>query len=147
MQNLIKDNFQKYYKLIMDNLEEYSYREKRYGVEYSLTLWLSDNNVNFKDFIDHKRKTDMFIELEKNLCCIILDSTTSQNAIKATSNLQTAFQNKNFGKKLYTSVVFSEDYENNENMIKDLFYVLEYSISNNMDNIVIDKSQMLLQNR
>ena len=56
--------------------------------------------------------------------------------------MQTEFQYKYFNEKLFISVVAAEDYNNDRVMINSLFDILEYAISNNIDNIVIDKDQL-----
>ncbi len=146
MREQIKIDRKKYYKEILDNLDEYAYRDKRYHINFSLAIGLSDETIDLSEFKNSKRKTDKFISLEKNLYCIVLDCTNDNSEIKATLNLQHEFQEKHFGKKLFIGVVCSKDYDNENNMINSLFDILEYSIDNNMNGIVVDKSQMLTQN-
>jgi hypothetical protein len=120
------------------------YRNKRYNLDFSLAIGLSYDQINLEKFIDSKRKTDNFIHLEDYLYCMVLDGASYESAIKATSNLQTQFQTQYFNKKLYIAVVASSEFDNENIMVNSLFDILEYSISHNMDNMVIDKSQMLL---
>jgi len=147
MINVVKNNRQKYLQEIISHLDDYSYRSKRYNIEFSLAIGLCNESIDLTTFINFKRKTDTFITLETNLCCIVLDCTAADSAIKTASNLLSVFQSKYFNKELFTAVVTSKDYDDNNNrMINDLFDILDYSVSNNMDNLVLDQSQMLEQN-
>ena len=105
---------------------------------------MTDDNMNLEGFVDSKRKTDNFIHLENHLYCVVLDGADYDASIKATSNLQTQFQTKYFDKKLYVAVVTAKEYDSDTVMVNSLFNILEYSVSNNMDNMLIDKFQVLL---
>lgn len=143
MINLIKNNRRNYHQKIIDKLGDYAYRMKRYDLDFSVAIGFSEDEVNLAEFISIKRRTDEFIVLEDNLCCIILDGADSNSAIKAASNLQTEFQHRHFNTKLFVSVVTAKDYDNDAVMINSLFDILEYSILNNMDNMVIDNHQII----
>lgn len=142
MLNYIKENKHKYYDAIIKNLDEYSYRNKRYHIEFSIAVTLCDVEVDFKDFIDNKRKTDTLIPLEKNLCCLILDCAPSKSALKAAENMQAEFRKKYFDKKLYTAVVSSKNYDSDKMMLESLFDILEYSIEHNIENPLDDIHHM-----
>ena len=143
MINLIKTNRNNYLSMIHDNMNEYSYRNKRYNINYAVAVGLCDNDIALNNFGNLARETDKFIILEDNLCSIILDCTPVHHAIKAASNMQTAFQNQYFNKSLFTSVVSSEDYTCNHKMINSLFDTLEYAITENMDNMVVDAHHLM----
>lgn len=142
MISTLKNNRQSYFETIASSLEEYSYRNKRYHVDFAIALGLCKENVNFGEFIKSQRKTDELILLEDNLCCAIFDSAPTKSAIKATSNMLTKFKNKNSDKQLYTGVVSSKDYESDKTMLNSLFDILEYSINNNMPDVIMDKQHI-----
>jgi len=135
---LIDENREKYTTLISEKIKNFIYREKRYGQHFSLTVGLTEVGVDLTDYEEHIRQTDEFIILEDNLCCIILDSTSSESGLKAANNMLAGFQSHHFSKPLYSSVVSSDEYPEEQKLVDELFYVLKYSIKNNMDNIVID---------
>ena len=142
MIKLLRKKRKIYLDKIISNLDEYLYRSKRYNFEFSLALGLADEKMNLENFSEMKRKTDAYIHLEDNLYCIVLDGTSADTAIKATSNLQTMFQRKYFNVQLFISVVSSSEYNNEYVMVNSLFDIMEYSINNNMDNLVMDKGQI-----
>ena len=142
----ILTNRKKYHKIIADYIDDYTYRSDRYDADYSVAVILCDSDIHLGNFLQHIRQTDKFIILEKNLCCIILDSSPSDVGIKAASNIQTEFQSMNFGKELFTCVVTFKDYNDEYKMINSLFDILEYALSYKIDNIVVDQNQMLSQN-
>ncbi len=138
MLNYIKENKRDYYDAIVKNLDEYSYRNKRYHIEFSIAISLCDVDVDFKDFMDNTRKTDTLIPLEKNLCCLVLDCAPADSALKAAENMQAKFHKKYFDKKLYTAVVSSKNYDSDKIMVESLFDMLDYSIEHNIENPIAD---------
>lgn len=142
----ILSNRKKYHEIIVDYISDFTYRSDRYNEDYSIAVILCDSSIDLGNFLHHTRQTDKFIVLEKNLCCVILDSSSSDVGIKAASNIQTEFQSKNFGKHLFTCVVTFKDYNDEYKMINSLFDILEYALSYNISNFVVDKDQMPSQN-
>jgi len=131
-----------YYDAIMKSLDEYSYRNKRYNIEFAIAIGLCNVNVDFKDFIKNKRKTDTLIPLEENMCCLVLDCAPAESAVKATSNMQVSFHDKYSERQLFTGVVSSKDYDSDQTMVDSLFDILEYSIANNMEGLIADVHNM-----
>lgn len=140
-------NRKKYHKIILDYINDFTYRSDRYNADYSIAIVLCDSDINLGNFLQHTRQTDKFIILEKNLCCVVLDSSPSEVGIKAASNIQTEFQSINFGKELFTCVVTFKDYNDEYKMINSLFDILEYALSYRIDNVVVDQGQVLRDNR
>ena len=66
MLDLLKNKRQTYQQNIMSNLEEYSYRHKRYNVEYAIAVGLCDNDVDFSDL-----GTGTFIDQEDHIHAVI----------------------------------------------------------------------------
>lgn len=139
----LHENRHNYHKIIIPNIEEYAYRKHRYNIEYAVSLSLCEQNFDLSKIDTHKRKTDKLIILENNFICLVLDAVNIKSAIKATSNLQTNFQTQCFGHKLYTCVVNSCDHESEFELINYLLDILEYAISNNMDGLIVDQTQIL----
>ena len=146
MLNLVRNNRQNYLETIISSLNDYSYRNKRYQIDFAIAIGLCEESVDFSEFIENKRKTDKLILLEDNLCCAIFDCAPAESAIKATSNMLSEFQNKNSDKQIYTSIVNSRDYDSDKMMIDSLFDILEYSVDNDIHGVVTNKEQMETSN-
>ena len=140
--NLIQDNKKKYASIIQERINNFSYRSQRYGHVFSLSIALCEEGIDLRGYCNHKRKSDEFIVLEENLCCLVLDCTDTSSGVKAANNILTSFQSHNFSKTLYSSIISSDEHPESEKMIHELFYVLKYAIENNMDNIVVDAHSM-----
>ncbi len=140
--NLIQDNKKQYASIIQERINNFSYRSQRYGHVFSLSVALCEKGIDLRGYCDYKRQSDVFIVLENNLCCLILDCTDANSGVKAANNMLTSFQSHNFSKTLYSSIISSDEYPESERMINELFYVLKYAIENNMDNIVVDAHSM-----
>lgn len=128
MLNFEKNNRQKYLEDIISNLEEYAYRSKRYHVNFAIALGFCNREVNLSDFIGIKRKTDKYISLEKNLCCVVFDCIDSQTSIRAAENLQSQLQSNCLERELFLGVVTSLEYESPAKMANFLFDMLEKSL-------------------
>ena len=134
---------QDYHKNIKSALEHYAYRGDRYDIDFSVAIGLSDNDIDLRPFSSYTRKSDAFLILEKNLCCVVLDCTPAGGGMKAAENMLVGFQQRFFGRSLYSSVVWYREYRDVNKMVHHLFDILEYSISNNMDNMVVDPTQVI----
>lgn len=143
MINMIKENRKIYHNIIVNKIDDYFYKRKRYGQHFSLVVALSDPDTDIKAFNEHNRQTDKFILLEKNLCCEIFDGTTAESGIKAASILLTSFENHVYLKRIFISIVFSKDYNTSSQMVSRLFDILEYAYAHNMENMVVDNSLMI----
>lgn len=143
MIDMINDNYEEFHQKIFDKLSDYSYREQRYNLDFSIVIALCDENVDSSKLINIKRQTDELIILKDNLFCIVLDGASSASEVKAASHIQTEFLNMFGDKKLFIAVVTVQDYINHNDMIDSLFKVLKYSIVSNTHNIIVDKDLTL----
>jgi len=140
----IKENrINSYQKEILEKIDNFSYRFKRYNQHFSLAIGFCDESIDMRNFGENKRQTDLFIILEKNLCCIVLDCAPSGCDIKAASNLLSQFQNSFFDKEIFTCVISSEEVQESSKMVSQLFDILIYSLERNMNNMIVDSQQML----
>ena len=139
----LKKNRRKYHKNIKEAVEHYAYRGDRYNINFSIAIGVSDEDIDLSSFSEFTRKSDAFLILEKNICCIILDCTPPGGGMKAAGNMLTGFQQRFFGRSLYSSVVCYSDYQDINKMVNHLFDVLEFAIDHNMDNLVVDPSQVI----
>ena len=143
MINIIKDNRSKYHSIIVNRIDDYFYKRKRYDQHFSLAIGLSDPNVDISVYAEHNRQTDMFITLEKNLCCEVFDGTSAESGIKAADILLTDFESHFYAKRIFASIVFSKDYDTSSPMVNRLFDILEYAYSHNMENMIVDNSLLI----
>lgn len=145
---LFQNNRHKYHDEILNNIKDNLYRKNRYHFDFALAIAVCDTNISMHKFQSSIRDTDKFIRLEDNLCTVVLDGISSSSAIKASTNLQAKFESEYFREKLYISVIDSSENHQDTNgykMINSLLDVLEYSISNNISNEVVDYYQMECQ--
>jgi len=142
MFKLKKENINKYYKTITDAVDDFSYRRKRYAINYSVAIGLCDSKIDMKDFIYSKRQTDLVIPLEDNLYCVVFDATPMKYAIQAISNLKVRFKKAYGAQNIYISAVNTKDYYNEDEMISALFEILKYSIKHDMEGLVTDANKM-----
>jgi len=143
MINTIKENRSKYQDVIVKKIDDYFYKRKRYNQHFSLAIGLTDPDVDVSTYREHNRQTDMFIKLEKNLCCEVFDGTSEESGIKAAGVLLTNFESHFGAKRIFASIVFSNNYDTSSQMVHRLFDNLEYSYSQNMVNMVVDNSLMI----
>lgn len=139
----IRQNRQGYLETIDSRTTDFFYRTERYKQSYSIAIGFTNPEIDLSGFASYTRQTDDFIVLEKNICAVVLDCAPANCGIKAATNMLSGFQSLNFGQRLYTSVVSSENQSSSKMMINQLFDVLEYSIANNMDNMVVDPDNMM----
>lgn len=125
MFELSKDKRNEYFEKIMDSLEEYSYRQKRYNVNFAVALVQHDMEISLEDFIQIKRKTDRYIRLENNLCCIIFDCVDIDSSQKAMKNIKAQLEGSSIDKEIFVRYISSVECENASKIVNSLFDMLE----------------------
>lgn len=128
---------------LSQGIKDFAYRYKRYGINYSVTIGYSPENVDFSHVVEHIRNSDRFITLDSNTCAVILDCADDECGIKASNNLLTHFQGEYFSTTLYACLVTASNYSTPALMTHELFYLLAYAIENNMNNILVEHSQVI----
>ena len=139
----IKENISEFHKVIMKNIEEYAYRAKRYDSKFSIMLFCKRENIDidFEKLEDKLRKTDKLIRLNDDLWCIVLDSTTDKTYTKATENIALLLQKLYYGKNLF---IASQEFDSNYlGMLNELFYKLEYAVTNDVYDTVIEQDYII----
>lgn len=130
MFSLEKKNRQKYFNEIVSNLDEYSYRNKRYNINYAIALGFCTKDVNLSDLVDVKRRTDKYIPLEDNLCCVVFDCIDSESSLKAAQNLKTEIEKSCLNEDFFMRVATSIEHESALKMTNSLFDNLELFLRN-----------------
>lgn len=126
----IKKNRSSYSQEIINKLDEYSYRSKRYQINFALLLIYCKKDINLAEIIDVKRRTDRYISLDKNLCCVVFDCIDSESSKKAASNLQKQVQQSCLNEDLFIEVITSMECESTSKMTNHLFDTLEKFLYN-----------------
>lgn len=125
---------------------DFEYRYRRYEINYSIAIGLTTEEIDMSALSSFIRSSDRFVVLTPNICAVILDSAGDQEGIKAANNLLTYFQNHFFGHTLYAAVSTASNHLDAAQLIHEAFDLLEYAISNNMNNLVVDSSQVIAPN-
>lgn len=126
----VKKSRQNYVQEIISNLDEYSYRNKRYHMNFALALIYCTKDISLNDIIDVKRRTDKYISLDKNLSCVVFDCIDSESSQRAALNLQKQVENSCLNEDLFMEVITSMEYESAPKMTNYLFDTLEEFLYN-----------------
>lgn len=140
MSRFEKDNRQKYLNEIIGNLEEYSYRSKRYHINYAVALCFCAKDISLNELVTVKRKTDKYITLESNLCCVVFDCIDAESSKRAAQNLKTEVEESCLGQDFFIHVATSLEYESPLKLTNSLFVKLEEFLETlkSEDNLVIN---------
>lgn len=128
---------------LLNSIQDYEYRAKRYDIEYSVVLVYTVEPIDFSTISHHIRQTDVQIVCEQYLFAVILDCADTQKGIKAANNLFTYLQTVYFAHTIFASVETSQKNRSAEKMITDLIRLIDYAIEHNMNDSVIDSSQIM----
>ncbi len=143
MINVFKEKRQTLQAKLLHEATDYEYRFKRYHLNYSIAIGFTPESIDMTPLSAFIRASDRFVVLEPNICAIILDGTADEGGIKAANNLLTYFQNHFFGHSLFASVATASNFIDASHLVHEVFDLLEYAIANNMDNLLIDSSQVI----
>jgi len=126
MFSLEKERRQRYCNEVIHALEEYSYRYKRYHINFALALcYCSKDGALLSDLVDIKRKTDRLILLDDNLCCVVFDCIDDETSKKAAQNLEAQIQGHCTNGDYFMRVLSSIECESALKMCDSLFDALE----------------------
>ncbi|HQS66495.1 MAG TPA: hypothetical protein PLM93_04820 [Sulfuricurvum sp.] len=142
------DTFNEYRKRfqeqLLNDISGYHYRFTRHHQPYSIALvYVSETDVSLDTFETHLRESDTIIFLKANLCAIIFDDANEEQGLKAAENLLSLVQDICFTKHLYMAVVTVNSDINDFQTVHDLFDLIAYALDHNMDNSVLEKSQII----
>ncbi len=96
----IVEKYNLYKSAIIDYIEEFTYRKKRYyGVDFTVSPFLSDQKLDI-DFIERSiRDSDKALMLDENMVGVIFDFANVESGLKETENLMTMLEPKLFNAK------------------------------------------------
>lgn len=124
-------------------IKDFAYRFKRYNINYSIAIGHTTEDIDLNQISNFIRSTDRFIVLNHSTYAIILDCSDEIRGIKAANNILTHYQGIFFSIPLYITIVTASNYEADAKMIHELFYLLDYAIKHNMNNILLEHSQLI----
>jgi len=136
----LKDNRQTYYNLLIENIADYIYREKRYSTRFSVVLIYNENSVlaDTETLQNNFRETDKLIPINSHLIFAIFDSVNDDSYLKAAENLCKTLQKAHYKERFFSSTANSVEFNTNYlDMTNKLFERLEYAIKNNIFNSVV----------
>lgn len=119
-------NYQDYKQKILDEIGKYSYRKRRYNVDFTIALYIASEEMSF-DFIQEKiRDTDKLVALDTNFIAVVFDFATEDGGFKAAENLLALLEPRLFSGEIYISVVNSHEHaDDNEHVHKALDLLIE----------------------
>ncbi|MDP2849770.1 MAG: hypothetical protein Q8O20_01715 [Sulfuricurvum sp.] len=144
MINTLNQQRQNFQEQLIKEITEFHYRFNRYHTKYSIALaYISEENGDLSICSEHLRESDTLILFQNNFCALIFDSTNEEQGIKAANNVLSDVQNIFFAKHFYMAVTTASDEYSEFQMVHDLFDLISYALEHNMDNLVIDSSQII----
>lgn len=144
MLNTLNQHRQMYQEELIKVCEPYHYRFIRYQSQYSIALaYILEEDGDLSSCGKHLRESDIVIYFQSNFCAILFDNTTEEYGIKAANNVLARVQNLYFAKHFYMSVITVAEERSEFQMVHDLFDLMSYALEHNMDNLVVDTSQVI----
>ncbi|MCL4432580.1 MAG: hypothetical protein M1300_09695 [Epsilonproteobacteria bacterium] len=144
MIDIFKEHRKHFQEQLLNDVSGYHYRFTRYHTPYSISLvYIAETSVSLDTLEKHLRESDKIIFIQTNLYAIIFDDTNEEQGLKAAENLLYFIQNICFTKYLYMAVVTVNSNNTEFQTIHDLFDLLSYALDHNMDNSVLESSQVI----
>lgn len=128
---------------LLHKISEYDYRFIRYKANYSVAVFFTPEGIDLKPLGTYIRATDRFAPLDENFYVVVFDGANDDKGLKAANNLLTYFQHAHFGRSLFAGIVTADHSKNAPQMIAQLFDLLDYALRHNMDNHIVDDSQIM----
>lgn len=131
----IVENYQRYKQRILDNIESYNYRKRRYDVDFTVALFISSDEIE-ADFVQKNiRNSDKLVTLDNNFIAVIFDFADEEQGLKAAENLLALMEPKFFSNEIYISVVNSHEQLDNEEHLHRAFDLLVENINSGYNDV------------
>lgn len=135
---------QHYQEMLLKEITSYHYRFTRYHLNYSIVLaYISEENGDLSPCGNYLRGSDSIIYFRSNFCAIVFDNTNEEQGIKAAENILSRVQARFFSKHFYMVVISATEEKSEFQTVHDLFDLIAYALEHNMDNLVVDASQVI----
>ena len=103
----IREHYGDYKAKIVESVGEYVYRKKRYDVDYTVALFLSDEPLDEEFIRGNIRDTDRVFSCDENCIGVIYDFANEETGLKAAENLLMYIEPHLKSDTIYISVVNS----------------------------------------
>jgi len=140
----ILEKYNVYKNAILEEVEEYAYRNNRYNVNFTIALFISDKKLDLNLASKTIRDTDKAIVLEDNFLATVFDFSDSKSGFKAAENLLSKLEPQVFGGKIFVSIVSSEDSIDDDEQIRKALNILIDEISKKLDGIPISEENHII---
>lgn len=144
MVDFFNENRKRFQEQLIIETAYYHFKYSRDETPYSIVLtYISEQNFDFHRYKEHLRSNDKIILLQPNLCAIVFDGTTEEQGLKASEHLLYHVQDLCFTQHIYMAIVTVNPNNTEFQTVHDLFDLLAYALNHNMDNCIIDSSQII----
>ena len=126
----ISNRYRLYKDKILNEAQTYAYRKKRYGVDFTIAVFITTKNIDMTVVESNIRTTDRVILLEGNFIAIIFDFATVERGLKATENLYAQLEPTLFQSNTYIAVMNSSSTTDEDELVRKLFDLLIEEIEN-----------------
>jgi len=128
---------QKHYENLNELIHLYKYRFHRYGLEFSLLLFYTVEDIELSSYASLVRLTDSFLKLEDNVYAIVYEGADIEKSIKAGHNVISHFEREHREKVIYVSAVSVQEYPDKNDMIDQLFIRLAKGTTEKLPNTIV----------
>ena len=144
MIDIFQENRKRFQEQLIIETAYYHFKYSREETPYSIALtYIAENDFDFNRYKEHLRVNDKIILIEANLCAIVFDGTTEEQGITAAEHLLYHVQDLCFTKHIYMAIVTANPDNTEFQTVHDLFDLLSYALNHNMDNCVMERSQIM----
>lgn len=144
MIDVFNENRKRFQEQLVIETAYYHFKYSREEIPYSIVLtYISEKDFDFNRYAKYLRVSDKIILLESNLCAIVFDGTTEEQGLIAAEHLLYHVQDLCFTKHIYMAIVTVNSDDTEFQTVHDLFDLLSYTLNHNMDNSVMERSQIL----
>ena len=144
--NVINEYKHPFFKVIMENITEYTYRKERYKTNFALAIIYSQEKtaIDLDNLKKMLRRTDKLIILNEDLICVVFDYTSDDSYVKAAENLNKILENIDYKNNFFLAAADSADFNLNYlEMTNELCDRLKYAIKNKLHNTVIYEDYLI----
>lgn len=115
----------RYSNQIIEALDAYSYRYKRYNIHFAVALCYCQKDLVLGELETLKRKTDSFLLLEEHLASLVFDCVDHNASLQTSQKLQNWFEEKCSEGEYFIRVFCTLEYESASKVVDALFEALE----------------------
>ena len=131
----ILEHYNSYKNEILTKIVDFSYRKKRYSVDYTVALYMANASLDGTLIKNSIRDTDLAIKLDDNLYAVVFDFSKEEEGLKAAENLLVKIEPTLFGKKIFISVVNSIGIADDDGQIRKALNILVDEIHRHFDGV------------